>query len=394
MSHRPTAGQASLEYVAAIALVAAVFLVAAPAVGAPDIPGTVVHKLRLGLCIVAGDICSNTAAQAAGVAPCPLASDTKGWEASATAFSIELGGRGTLTVATQSDGTVTAVRTASASGGVSAGDGWDLAAGPVKIDVGATGTARARIQAARGWRFPDRATAARFLEHPLRNALDERHWPADWMSVEAGRELSAMVGAAAGAGAFKDRGDLTGVAGSARLAAGGRLSRDGLMTLYLRAAVDGPELALPLLPSIGRGHDEWLGEYTFSRSGPREIAFRRADPDRLGRRLTETVARLDLRDPANYAVARPLLEARLPWPPAIERDVRAVLARIATDGVVERTVSEVDDDSSGVSGSVRGGWKFGAGARRIRIHKRLVDATARTGGPYARERFDCTGQDG
>ena len=53
VSDRPTAGQASLEYVAALALIAAVFVLAAPAVGAPDIPALVVAKMRLALCIVA-----------------------------------------------------------------------------------------------------------------------------------------------------------------------------------------------------------------------------------------------------------------------------------------------------------------------------------------------------
>jgi hypothetical protein len=393
VSPRSAAGQASLEYVAAIALVAAVFLVAAPAVGPPALGSKVVHGIRLGLCVVADDICSDGAAQAAGVAPCPLASDTDGAEAFVTAFSIELGGRAALTVTPQSDGTVTAVWAAGGSGGASAGLGWELAASPVRIDVGASGTARARIQAARGWSFPDRATAERFLEHALRNAVDERRWPPAWHSVEAGRDVSALVGAAVGGTGFKDRADLAGVAASAQAAAGGRLTRDGLVTLYLRVALDGPELSIPLLPSVGRGRDEWLVEYTLGPAGPREIAFRRAEPGDLGNLVAETVARLDLRDPANYAVARPLVETRLPWPPDVSRRARDVLARIGTHGVIERTVSEVDDDSRAVSGSVRGGWKFGAGGRRIDIHKRLVDASARTGGPYERDRFDCTGRE-
>ena len=72
MSHRPTAGQASIEYVAALALLAALFVVAAPAVGAPDIPRLVVAKLRLGICLVANDVCSAQAAKDAGLAPCPM----------------------------------------------------------------------------------------------------------------------------------------------------------------------------------------------------------------------------------------------------------------------------------------------------------------------------------
>ena len=75
MSDRPTAGQASLEYVAALALLAALFVVAAPAVGAPDVPRAIVAKLRLGICLVANDVCSARAAKDAGLAPCPLRSD-------------------------------------------------------------------------------------------------------------------------------------------------------------------------------------------------------------------------------------------------------------------------------------------------------------------------------
>src|SRR5688500_5702857 len=98
VSTRPAAGQASLEYVAALALVAAVLAVAAPAVGAPDVPKLVVGKLRLAICLVANDVCSDAAAKAAGLAPCPLESQLWGHEVSATAFSVELGHRVTLTV--------------------------------------------------------------------------------------------------------------------------------------------------------------------------------------------------------------------------------------------------------------------------------------------------------
>jgi hypothetical protein len=371
-----------------------VFLVAAPAVGAPDIAGKVVHGIRLGLCTVADDICSDAAARAAGVAPCPMESDTKGEDVFVTAFSVELGGRKTLTVTPQSDGTVTAMFSAGASGGVSGGVGWDFGAGPVHVDVGASVGGRTRVQAARGWRFADKATAERFLEHPLRNALDSGRWPPDWKSAEGGSELAAIVGVSGGAKGYRDGYDVVGVAGSAQYAAGGRWTRDGQTTLYVRAALDGPEVSLPVLPSAGRGREEWLMEYTYGAAGPRQIAFRRAEPDELGNRMTETVARLDLRDPANYAVARPLLDTTLPWPPDVDRKVRAVLARAATNGVVERTVSEIDDNSWGVSGSVRGGLRFGGGVRKVKIHKRLVEATARTGGPHDRERFDCTGERG
>jgi len=47
-----TAGQATLEYIAAVALSAALLLVAAPAVGAPDIGRRLTGTIRHGLCLV------------------------------------------------------------------------------------------------------------------------------------------------------------------------------------------------------------------------------------------------------------------------------------------------------------------------------------------------------
>ena len=65
----PTAGQATIEYVGAIALVALVFILAAPAVGAPSIAGAVVREFKHALCIVGGDICTPGDAARAGLAP-------------------------------------------------------------------------------------------------------------------------------------------------------------------------------------------------------------------------------------------------------------------------------------------------------------------------------------
>ena len=52
-------------------------------------------------------------------------------------------------------------------------------------------------------------------------------------------------------------------------------------------------------------------------------------------------------------------------------------------------MSEVADESAGVAGSIASEVKFGGSAKRIKVHKSLVSATALTGGPYERERFDC-----
>lgn len=387
MHTRPTAGQATTEYVAAIALIAVVLALAAPAVGAPSIGAAVVGRLERALCIAGLDICDARMAADAGLAPCPLKSDMTGHEVSATAFSIEVGHRWTLTVTPSSDGTVSVTRTASGTAGVVAGFGGDLALGPVAVAGGGQAGARARIQGAYGWTFANQAAADAFLQSALKELRTDR-WPQAWVSVESSADVSAMLGVALG-GNVRERVDLLGVTAAGHGAIGARLVHDGnVVTLYGRLASDGPELSRPLLPSIGRGREEWTAEYTFSAGGPRELAFRHIIPGDRDSRQTEIVARLDLRDPANVAVARPLLGVRFPWGARERAALAAVSERIASHGTIERTVSSIEDDSRGISGSVRGGAKFGAAFKRIAVHRSLVEASARAGG-FERRRLDC-----
>ncbi|MDA0169136.1 hypothetical protein OJ998_08575 [Solirubrobacter taibaiensis] len=383
MHKRPTAGQATTEYIAAIALIAVILALAAPAVGAPSIASAVVQQMQRALCIAGLDICDAQMAADAGLAPCPMKTDVTGHEATATAFSIELGHRITLTVTPNSDGTVSVVRSATGIAGVSGGIGPDLSAGPVAFEGGASGALTARIQGARAWVFPNRSAADTFLQHAVVNGFRWERFPPAWHSVESSEEVSAALGVAFGG---KERTDLVGVGASGQGAMGARIAPGRIITVYGRVATDGPELTLPLMPSKGLGKQEWLAEVTLSPDGPREIAFRRAAAGDMDSTLTETVYRLDLRDPANRAVAAPLLAAKLPW--GNREAIAAVAERIKSHGTIERTVSSVEDDTRGVSGSVKGGWKFGGAVKRIKVHRELVSASARAGG-LERARYDC-----
>ncbi len=310
-----------------------------------------------------------------------------------TAFSVEIGGRWLLTVTPQSDGTVAVVRTAGGSAGVTGGLGPEFAIGPVKGSAGAGAAARVRVQAARGWTFPDAAGAKRFLEHAVRNGFDGDRFPWSWQSTEKAEELSGAAGAMGAANGYRDHLDAISAAVSLQSAIGSRTTSDGLHTTYTRLALDGPELTIPLVPSIGRGRDEWIAEYTRGPDGPREIAFRRVAPSAAGTKVTETVARLDLRDPENLAIALPLLESHERWSAVGGAGKQAVLNRIATHGVVERTVTSIQDDSRGASFAVSGGWKFGLGGKRVAVHRRLVEATVQRGASSG-ARLDCVAAPG
>jgi hypothetical protein len=385
----PTAGQAALEYIAALALVATLFLFAAPAVGAPDIAGSVARAIEHGLCIVGGDVCTSADARREGLPPCPLKSDTTGWEVSGSAMIVDLGGKFTLTVTPQSDGSVSVVRAAAGTKGLSDGAKFELHAGPVQIDVGVDGTIAKRIQGAVGWEFPDLATAERFLEHSVRNTLDLKRWPPTWHSTENASEIAAMAGLKLGGSDRSEHYDLVGVSAFAQFAEGARRGRDGSVTLYSRTTFDGPEVTLPGLPSVGRGRNDAIVEYTVGPDGrPRELAFRTAWPDRRGNQVTETVRRLNLRDPENLAAARPLLEHRLPWPPGNGPRKQAVLQQIAERGSTETSVYAVEDDSKGASGALKGGLELGLGVKHISVHRTLLRASARRGALVGR-RLDC-----
>ena len=101
------------------------------------------------------------------------------------------------------------------------------------------------------------------------------------------------------------------------------------------------------------------------------------------------MARLDLRDPANRAAAEPLLAQRLPWPPAVTRELRALARRAIAVGVVERAVYDVRDGSDELKLAAKLGLALGVDGRQVEIDRRLVAASAWTNGSRERRRADC-----
>jgi hypothetical protein len=274
--------------------------------------------------------------------------------------------------------------------GVSGGFGLEGALGPVHGEVGAFAGAGVRLTAARGWTFPDELTAQRFLSGLPRSLLDAARWPPEWVSAEAGAEAQAMVGAAMGHP--EGTAHVVGAQLSGSLGVGARVNRARQVTVYLRASLIGPSVELPLLQAPGRGRTDLLAEYTFDRAGPRSLVFRRAVPSRGGNRLTEVVATLDLRDPASWAVAQPVI-ARLRGPGGATADVRAVLRRIRVAGTTQLYTYAYNDSSTGVSAAFGVGLKLGGSVELVHIRKQLLDARAWTPGSGRRARADCLPQE-
>jgi len=378
MHLRDRAGQATAEYAALLALVAAALAGAGALIGLHTIGDAVAATVRTGICIVAGDVCRASDAEAAGLEPCTTGERALGGGFTLTVASIRLGSGEEWTAATRSDGSVLVTRSRRRSGGGAVGVG--VQASPLGLEFGVKGKLDFTVDAGSAWEFPDAASAVRFLK-----ARDEDRVPPTWRFGEAGALLTGTAGAKVGGAT------LTGVEATAEAAAGARVGH-GHKTLYVRAKLD--SRATAWMPgdrrtAYGPSTGDVMTEITSDAHGVREIAFRTARRGPRPGQLTEWVARLDLRDPANRAVAEPLLSRRLPWPPGVLSDLRAVAVRTAQAGTVERAVYAVRDESQEFEVAARLGIAFGIDADKIDVDKRLVAASAWTPGSQERVREDC-----
>jgi hypothetical protein len=204
-----------------------------------------------------------------------------------------------------------------------------------------------------------------------------------------GEAKAAVAGeASGGAGGLK----LTALETSAEAAAGMRFGR-GRTTYYVRAQLDPLDGMVGTSQARVRGDGpparEAVVELTRDGGGVREVAFRNVERGARAGEVVETVARLDLLDPAHRAAAEPLLALRLPWPPAAVRELGVLARRAVREGVVERAVYDVRDESTAVEMSVKAGLALGLDGREVDVERRLVAASAWTNGSRERERADC-----
>jgi hypothetical protein len=336
-------------------------------VGAPSLAGAVARGVRIGLCVVADDICTREDAAAAGLPPCQLDLATRGYDAKVSVFSVELGNRDVLTGELFSDGSVSLTWTGGASAGLAYELGVDAETPVAKVGVGGGGAARVKMNVARGWRFPDLATARRFIAGMPKSAADPKRWPAAWRTIEGAAEVEAAAGQSAGAA------DLARIGISAGDVIGARVGPGSLKTIYFNVSFEGPEVTLPGVPSSGRGRDSLIGELTVDGHRPYAVALRHIEPAEHNTRLTETVYRVPLNG--------------LPPPPPWKIPGQARFL-----GTIERSVYANSDRTRGISGKLGLGVEFGADVKVVDIRRTLIDATARTGSGKERSRFDCLDQ--
>ncbi|HEX5620682.1 MAG TPA: hypothetical protein VFX51_19840 [Solirubrobacteraceae bacterium] len=363
-------GQASAEYVAVLALAALAFVTAGAVAGLGEVPAAVASTVRTGICIVAGDICRDSDARAAGLQPCTVGDRSQGGGTTFSVGLLRVGGADGLLIARRSDGSVVVTKSEQERAGVGAGIG--IEATPLGIDVGAWGSIDFVVGGGSAWEFPDAAAAARFLA-----GADV---PPTWRFGELGGEFGGEVSA------WLEGIRFAGVHAGAAIAAGARHGR-GQTTLYMRGQLDtGANVWAPgSHAGLAGPNGQVMIEVTIEGDDVREIAFRSAARGSGGRQVVDTVARLDLRDPRNRAAAESVLVSGVPSPPRL----LALMRYTVQHGTVERAVYEVHDGSSTFALAVKLVAELGLEDKDVDVERRLVAATAWTHGSQERLREDC-----
>jgi hypothetical protein len=369
MRTRNAAGQASLEYVGLLALAGAVLAVAAGvAFAVPAIPRSVVHAVRLGICIVGGDVCRPADAAARGLEPCLVSEDARDHEDRLGAMLVEAEG-GRYAVRRASDGTWTLTVTGRHGADLSTSTGLRL--GPIQASAGAA--AGLRFATGAEWTLPEtriRALLARMkdpsaLADPL--VAQMQHMPPPTREfTEDGAVGRAEAAAALGrhsADAAADAGLLL-----------GRRRGAGPDVWYFRTsgALDGAAAAL------GLGAGAFTAEY--HATSPPSLVLRTDLAQSSGTEVEHV-----LTWPLRTADARSLAQGAL----AGATHLGAFVRRAKAEAIQERRTYRTTTGGSDVSLQVLG---IGFAHHVTTLHRQLVDARVLTG-PVSAVRYDCLGVD-
>jgi hypothetical protein len=372
-------GQSSSEYVAILLVVGTLMAGAATlAVAMPGVGDRLVRTIRTGICIVGGDVCRAADAKAAGLEPCLTRERAERQETTLDIAVVRVGENGEWQLALRSDGQAVVTRLEDSELGATAGVGITFS--PASVSADASAALVAGYHDGRAWRFADARAAAAFVNAAMHDAsvLLGRTPDVRWHAL--GSHASGEAGAAIA--------DLArvGITVAAESAIG--LRDDGVLrTVALDVGVEDPDVSIDL-PGFPGGHGTGralVAELSWDRGDLREFALRTAVGD--GDRLDEYSARLDLRDPANRAAAERLLRIGEPKPAAL----RALAARVRSDGVVERNGYTVSERRRGFNIAGKLGVALGLEHERISSERRLVDAVASVRGGAPQRRFDCLG---
>ena len=299
-------GQASLEYVAVVAVVTVALALGAAVAGAEAVPRAVAAQVERAFCLVSGGDCLGDR----GPRACTIRAGTRTKERRGKAFVVRLADGRVVLTEERSDGTVA----------VTVADHGEAMVSK-KVPGAARGMVGARLSAGRTWVVPDAAAARRLVER-----LDRDRRPVGEVGrfLRAGHEgdaderfvrFGARGEVAGGLRALGLHGE-----GLAQITGGVRVERvSGRRTLELLGDGEvGGALSASLAGVTGKGRREVAIEVTLDGDRPLELTVRnvldvhgtvRVGPGRAtgGNRL-EADVRLDLTEPHAAGLMRALLE--------------------------------------------------------------------------------------
>ena len=277
-----------------------------------------------------------------------------------------------LTVTPQSDGTVSVVRTASVSGGLSAG-GWGGNLGPLRLEGGPEGTVQARVpgRARLGLPGPGDRRALPRARDPQRARLQAL---AVDLAVRRARDRRGRSGQGQG-GIGRGGGRLIGGSGSAQMAVGVKQSSDGSLTTYSRMTLERGEVSVPFsTPVLAAGRSDWIVELTREKGGGSARARAAHATIALGRQARHR----DDRPAGSARPGEPGGRAAVPGRAdpvdgaRRRRPSSAVLDRIATHGDRRALGSRPSRTArAGCRRRSKLGIKLSLGGKKIKILRRL-----------------------
>jgi hypothetical protein len=389
MHLRGTSGQAGVEYIAIVALVAIVFAIGSGFVlNGRAIAAATVAQMRRGLCIVQGHDCADPHQ------PCSISSHGSGNDLNVDVAVVRLSGGRSALVDRRSDGKVAVTVTDHLDGGLSVGVGGRLKIGD-RPAIG--GELRAAALASLGhgttYEVANERQAAALLRLVNRPKVDPNFYTpavrAYWRRVEA--VLPRIPAPTSQYRQFEGNLSLSGVVLTADGTAGMRDDRvTGQRTYYLKGSVSldagdvahgagGAQVAVTV-DDRGRPVDLALmgsGELTSSRDLP--VALQPvAGHLTAGRgRTWELEGHLDLTQPGRPSVSFLL------------SDPKRLMRLVMDDGFVQMRSYGVSDSSVGAEGRVKAGIGLGAGFTHTNSSQHLVNALDHTREGFWVPRYDC-----
>jgi len=428
-------GQASLEYVALLAVLAVLVTSALAFSGAvPPLARSVSAGIRHGICLVSGSICTPGEAEAAGLEACPLFRRSEQEQGTISVAIVAFRRGDAMLIERLSDGSVNVSFVDSEGAGVTGGVGLRLS--PVGLRASASAGGGVIFTGGRTWKFRSAAAAEAFIRrYASGQALggEVREVGHDlcflcpgWLRGKGRPELPPSASQAIEGGVFGEAAATLEVPVSGRhaLPIGADLQANAVLgheregprtTWYLAANASLLQRLGPVLAPLGGTRSTSVVLALTSRAGrPERLEVRAAATasDQPGLTATtigvydlaegvrhavagagsggglalEADVSLDLSDPRNLAAVRRFFGAGPPSPGEIDE----LGHRIASDAAVDVRVFDHGASDVDVSGEAALGLRFGAGYERTVAVSRLLGAWSRLPGDRLRTREDCT----